>query len=78
MSELSLPETHARIFTLPNGLEIIVEEDHSASVVSVQAWVKTGSIHEGAWLGAGLSHLLEHMLFKGTPTRGPQDFARAV
>ncbi len=78
MSELSLPENHARIFTLPNGLEIIVEEDHSAPVVSVQAWVKTGSIHEGEWLGAGLSHLLEHMLFKGTATRGPQDFARAV
>src|SRR5688572_4262297 len=78
MSELSLPENHARIFTLPNGLEIIVEEDHSAPVVSVQAWVKTGSIHEGAWMGAGLSHLLEHMLFKGTPARRPQDFARAV
>jgi zinc protease len=78
MSELALPENHARIFTLPNGLELIVEEDHSAPVVSVQAWVKTGSIHEGAWMGAGLSHLLEHMLFKGTPTRRPQDFARAV
>ena len=78
MSDLSLPENHARIFTLPNGLEIIVEEDHSAPVASVQAWVKTGSIHEGEWLGAGLSHLLEHMLFKGTPTRGSQDFARAV
>lgn len=78
MSELCLPENHARIFTLPNGLEIIVEEDHSAPVASVQAWVKTGSIHEGEWLGAGLSHLLEHMLFKGTPTRAPQDFARAV
>jgi zinc protease len=78
MPELSLPETHARIFTLPNGLELIVEEDHSAPVASVQAWVKTGSVHEGKWVGAGLSHLLEHMLFKGTPTRGSQDFARAV
>jgi zinc protease len=78
MPELSLPENHARTFTLPNGLELIVEEDHSAAVVSVQAWVKTGSIHEGKWLGAGLSHLLEHMLFKGTATRGSQDFARAV
>ena len=78
MTELSLPGNHARIFTLPNGLELIVEEDHSAPVVSVQAWVKSGSIHEGEWLGAGLSHFLEHMLFKGTPTRGPQDFARAV
>jgi len=30
----------------------------------------TGSIHEGKWLGAGMSHVLEHMLFKGTTTRG--------
>ncbi len=31
-----------------------------------------GSIHEGKWLGAGLSHVLEHMLFKGTTTRPRQ------
>ncbi|MEO6184594.1 MAG: pitrilysin family protein [Verrucomicrobiota bacterium] len=59
-----------RITTLGNGLTIIVREDHSAPVVSAQAWCKTGSIHEGKWLGAGLSHVLEHMLFKGTTTRG--------
>ena len=58
-----------RLTTLDNGLTIIVREDHSAPVVSVQAWAMTGSIHEGAWLGAGLSHVLEHMLFKGTTTR---------
>ncbi len=55
---------------LENGLVIIVREDHSAPVVSAQAWCKSGSIHEGNWLGAGLSHVLEHMLFKGTTTRG--------
>ena len=60
----------ARLVVLDNGLTIIVREDHSAPVVSVQAWAKTGSIHEGEWLGAGLSHILEHMLFKGTETRG--------
>ena len=59
-----------RLVTLQNGLTIIVREDHSAPVVSVQAWAKTGSIHEDKWLGAGLSHILEHMLFKGTETRG--------
>jgi zinc protease len=57
------------ITTLENGLVIIVREDHSAPVVSAQAWCATGSIHEGKWLGAGLSHVLEHMLFKGTTTR---------
>src|SRR5918994_1429641 len=55
--------------TLENGLTLIIREDHSAPVVSVQAWAKAGSIDEGKWLGAGLSHVLEHMLFKGTTTR---------
>ena len=58
-----------KVTTLDNGLSIIVREDHSAPVVSAQAWCMAGSIHEGKWLGAGLSHVLEHMLFKGTTTR---------
>jgi len=58
-----------KLTTLENGLVIIVREDHSAPVVSAQAWAMAGSIHEGKWLGAGLSHVLEHMLFKGTTTR---------
>jgi zinc protease len=59
----------ATLTTLENGLTVIVREDHSAPVVSAQAWCMSGSIHEGRWLGAGLSHVLEHMLFKGTATR---------
>src|ERR1700727_1431209 len=55
--------------TLEKGLVLIIREDHSAPVVSAQAWCHTGSICEGKWLGAGLSHILEHMLFKGTTTR---------
>src|SRR5437764_953263 len=58
-----------KLTSLENGLTIIVREDHSAPVVSAQAWCMSGSIHEGKWLGAGLSHVLEHMLFKGTATR---------
>ena len=57
------------VTTLDNGLTMVVREDHSAPVVSVQAWCMAGSVHEGKWLGAGLSHVLEHMLFKGTTTR---------
>src|SRR5580698_2460227 len=58
---------------LPNGLTLLVKPDRSAALVSVQVWVKSGSIHEGAQLGAGLSHFLEHMLFKGTDRRkGPE------
>src|SRR4051812_32073902 len=58
-----------RLTTLENGLVIIVREDPSAPVVSAQAWCKSGSIDEGKWLGAGMSHMLEHMLFKGTVSR---------
>ena len=56
--------------SLPNGLTMIVREDKSAPVISAQAWCRAGSVNEGRWLGAGLSHILEHMLFKGTKTRG--------
>ena len=58
-----------KLTALDNGLTIIVREDHNAPVVSAQAWAMAGSIHEDRWLGAGLSHVLEHMLFKGTTTR---------
>jgi zinc protease len=58
-----------RFTTLFNGLTLIIREDHSAPVTSAQAWCRAGSIDEGKWLGAGLSHVLEHMLFKGTETR---------
>lgn len=73
-----LPSVNPQLFTLPDGLTIIIEEDHHAPVASVQAWCSTGSIHEEKWLGAGLSHILEHMLFKGTATRPPGAIAKGV
>ena len=63
---------------LPNGLTLILKPDRSAALASVQVWVKTGSIHEGANLGAGLSHYLEHMLFKGTSRRAGREISAAV
>ncbi len=77
-SVITFPTATATTSTLPNGLGIIVHEDHSAPVASVQVWVETGSIHEDRWLGAGLSHMLEHMLFKGTATRGSSEFAQRI
>ena len=68
-AEIPAAPPGVRLTTLANGLTIIVREDHSAPVVSAQAWAAAGSIHEDRWLGAGLSHVLEHMLFKGTTTR---------
>jgi zinc protease len=63
---------------LPNGLTLLVKPDRSAALVSVQVWVKTGSIHEGTQLGAGLSHYLEHMLFKGTSRRNGREISATV
>jgi len=75
---LDFPATTARVHTFDNGLEVIVKEDRSAPAASVQAWCRAGSIHEGEWLGAGLSHFLEHMLFKGTGRRDATEIARTV
>jgi zinc protease len=63
---------------LPNGLTLLVKPDRSAALASVQVWVRTGSIHEGEQLGAGLSHFLEHMLFKGTTRRTGRAISETV
>lgn len=69
---------NAQVRTLPNGLEIIVREDHEHPLVSVQIWVKAGSLHEESWTGAGLAHCLEHMLFKGTWKRSAQEISQHI
>ena len=75
---IEFPPTGAAFATLPNGLEIFVKEDRNAPLVSVQAWVRTGSIHEGHLRGTGVSHLVEHMVFQGAGERGPGELAKAV
>jgi zinc protease len=63
---MEYPATAATVETLPNGLTLILDPDPTAPVVSAQIWVATGSMHEDSHLGAGISHFLEHMVFKGT------------
>lgn len=63
---------------LSNGLTLVHRPDFSSEVVSVQVWVKTGSIHEDHLIGSGLSHYLEHMLFKGTARRDGKAISREV
>jgi zinc protease len=75
---ITFPPSTAQKWILPNGLTIIVQEDHSAPVASVQALCATGSIYEDQHLGAGLSHILEHMLFKGTKTRSTNEIAQKI
>jgi len=64
-------------FRLGNGLPIFVVESHASPAASVQFWVRRGSAHEPDTL-AGVSHFLEHAVFKGTPSRGVGEIAREI
>ena len=75
---LSFPLTDATFHRLDNGLEVIVKETPGTELVSVQAWVRTGSLYEAELLGSGVSHLVEHLVFKGAGGRGPTELAQAV
>lgn len=63
--------------TLDNGLTVIIKEDHTAPVVMTQIWYKVGSNDEPVGKG-GLSHFLEHLMFKDTPKVSGNDFGRLI
>ncbi len=62
---------------LGNGITAIVKESHRAPVAAVQVWVKAGSLYETDQ-EAGITHLIEHMIFKGTKKRGTGQVAREI
>lgn len=62
---------------LSNGLKVVTLENHKSPVVTFQVWYKVGSRNEVTGK-TGLSHLLEHMMFKGTPKYGKGEFSRIV
>jgi zinc protease len=63
--------------TLPNGLKVLLSEDHRSPIVTVQIWYRVANRNEQ--LGkTGLSHLLEHMMFKGTSRFGPGAYAKII
>lgn len=62
---------------LENGLEVLVKEDHARKVAVLQLWVKVGSADEKP-TERGISHLIEHMAFKGTERRGVGEIASEV
>ena len=64
-------------YTLDNGLKVIIVEDHKVPLATFQVWYKVGSRNEPAGK-TGISHLLEHMMFKGTPEYGSKEFSRLV
>ncbi len=63
--------------TLSNGLRVVLVEDHSAPVVALSVWVRTGSADERPD-EAGMAHVFEHMLFKGTERRAVGEIAATV
>lgn len=63
--------------TLDNGLKVVLMEEHKAPVVTFQVWYKVGSRNEITGK-TGLSHLNEHMMFKGTTRHGKGEFSRIV
>jgi zinc protease len=75
---MEFPATNASLHALPNGLTAILQEDHAAPVLSAQFWIETGSQHEEQFAGSGLSHLLEHMVFKGTKSYPGAELATRV
>ena len=77
-SFMEYPSTSATVESLPNGLTLILDPDPTAPVVSAQIWVETGSMHEDRHHGAGISHFLEHMVFKGTRDYDAEELAHTV
>ncbi len=62
---------------LDNGLTVIIKENHAAPVAAIQVWVKAGSVYETD-NEAGITHFIEHMIFKGTAGRGPGEIAGTI
>ena len=67
--------THEAV--LDNGLKVVIREDHRTPVVTAMVWYKVGSVDEPRGLG-GISHMLEHMMFKGTDTLGPNEHSTII
>lgn len=69
--------TEASIFNLDNGQTVIIKEVHSNPIVTVDTWIKTGSINENE-KNNGVSHFLEHLFFKGSTNRAPGEFDKIL
>ncbi len=64
-------------YMLDNGMKILVKPDRRAPIAVAQVWYKVGSSYEHAGI-TGVSHVLEHMMFKGTETLGPNEFSEII
>jgi zinc protease len=71
-------EQQPKKVVLDNGMTVVLLENHNAPVVTIQAWVGAGSIREQEFAGSGISHFVEHMLFKGTERRSVGQIGQEV
>ncbi len=74
---ICIQQVEAQEFTLDNGLKLLVYEDHFAPVISVQIHYRVGSYNEPVGM-TGISHILEHMAFKGTKKYGPGEYSLLI
>ena len=70
-------EQFVHTYELKNGIKLLIKEDHRAPVVVSQLWYKVGGSYEHDGI-TGVSHMLEHMMFKGTKRFGPGQFSRVI
>lgn len=69
-----IPKKH----TLDNGLTVIIKSSHKIPMVAIRLVIRTGSAREGSFAGSGVSHFVEHMLFKGTAYRAADEIERRI
>ena len=74
---VSISALEVKEYQLENGLKVLIAETNKAPVATFQVWYRTGSRDEPSGK-SGLSHLLEHMMFKGTPRYGPSVFSQII
>ena len=78
LSFMKLPQLASQTHTLDNGLTLLLNSDTKYPVINAQICVETGSCYEANWLGAGISHFLEHYVFKGTKSFSKEELTQSV
>src|SRR5262245_39482472 len=71
------PKLQYDLFTLPNGLTVVLSEDHSTPIVHLQVTYHVGSKNEKAGR-TGFAHLFEHMMFKGSKNVGAEEHTSII
>jgi len=74
-SQVLESKVHEKV--LDNGLKVLMKPDHRAPIVTSQVWYKVGASYEYGGL-TGISHVLEHMMFKGSKQLAPGEFSRII